>query len=78
VTGLPVVAPRVTEAASWGAALLAGIGAGHFISAAQASEETVHLERWYEPDPGRSARYQERFELYRQVYPALKEIHHRM
>jgi xylulokinase len=78
ITGIPVVAPRITEAASWGAALLAGVGAGHFASAAEAAEEMVHLERRFEPDPAREARYEERYQLYREVYPALKGIHHRI
>jgi xylulokinase len=78
ITGVPVVAPRITEAASWGAALLAGLGASHFASAAQAAEETVHLDRWFEPDAARAARYEERYALYREVYPTLKGIHHRM
>jgi xylulokinase len=78
ITGVPVVAPRITEAASWGAALLAGMGAGHFASAAEAAEETIQLERRFEPDPERMALYEERLALYREVYPALKGIHHRM
>jgi len=78
ITGVPVVAPRITEAASWGATLLAGLGAGHFASAAEAAEETVHLDRWFEPDAARAARYEERSALYREVYPTLKGIHHRM
>jgi xylulokinase len=78
ITGVPVVAPRITEAASWGAALLAGLGAGHFVSAAEVAEETVYLDRWFEPNPERAARYKERYALYREVYPALKGIHHRV
>ena len=78
VTGIPVVAPRITEAASWGAALLAGTGAGHFASAAEAAEEMVHLDRRFEPDPERAARYKDRYALYREVYPTLRDIHHRM
>jgi xylulokinase len=78
ITGIPVVAPRITEAASWGAALLAGVGAGHFASAAEAAEEMLHLERRFEPDPARAARYEERYQLYREVYPTLKGIQHRM
>lgn len=78
ITGIPVVVPRTTEAAGWGAALLSGAGSGHFASAAQAADEMLHLERRFEPDSKRAARYEERYELYREVYPALKEIHHRM
>ncbi len=78
ITGIPVVVPRITEAAGWGAALLAGMGAGHFSSAAQAAEEMLHLEQRFDPDPARAARYEERYVLYREVYPALKVLHHRM
>jgi xylulokinase len=38
ITGIPIVVPRITEAACWGAALLGGVGAGVFGSAAQAME----------------------------------------
>jgi xylulokinase len=78
ICGIPVIAPRITEAASWGAALLAGAAAGHFSSAAEAAEEMLHLDRKFEPNPKRMARYEERYELYREVYPALRDIHHRM
>lgn len=78
ITGIPVVVPRITEAAGWGAALLAGIGTGYFSSAAQAAEEMLHLVQRFEPDPVQAARYEERYTLYREVYPAVKGLHHRM
>jgi xylulokinase len=78
ITGVPVVAPRITEAASWGAALLAGVGAGHFANAASAAQKLIHLERRFEPHPERMARYDERYALYQELYPTLKDIHHRM
>ena len=74
ITGIPVVVPRVTEAACWGAAVLAGVGAGYFASASEAAEETLHLERRFEPDPERLHDMRERFALYREVYPTLKGI----
>jgi xylulokinase len=78
ITGIPVVVPRITEAACWGAALLAGAGAGHFASAAKAAEERLQLRRRIEPDPERQARYAARYTLYQEVYPAVKSIHHHM
>jgi xylulokinase len=78
ITAIPVVRPRVTEAACWGAAILGGVGAGIYASAAQASEETLHLERDYAPDRERQTRYDEHFALYREVYPATVSIHHRL
>jgi xylulokinase len=78
ITGIPVLVPRITEAACWGAALLAGAGAGHFSSAAQAAQEMLQLERKLEPHPERMARYETRYALYREVYPAVTTIHHRL
>jgi xylulokinase len=78
ITGIPVVAPRVTEAACWGAALLAGMGAGVYADVAQAAEATVRLERRFAPDPERVCRYGERYALYRELYPALADLSHRM
>lgn len=78
ITAIPVVVPRITEAACWGAALLGGAGAGHFPSAAQAAAQMLRLERRFEPDAARSARYAARYELYREVYPAVVSIQHRL
>ncbi|HET6443571.1 MAG TPA: FGGY-family carbohydrate kinase [candidate division Zixibacteria bacterium] len=78
ICGVPVVVPAITEAASRGAALLAGAAAGHFSSAAEAAEKKLLFGRRFDPDLKRKALYDERFDLYREVYPALKSIHHRM
>lgn len=78
VTGIPVVAPEITEAAAWGAAMLAGHGVGAFPDLAETAARTVRLTRRFEPDAARLAAYAERFTLYREVYPAVKSIHHRL
>jgi len=78
ITGIRVVAPKITEAACWGAAVLAGAGAECFSSIAQAAEEMVQLERKFEPDSERMARYETHYALYRELYPVLAPIHHRL
>jgi xylulokinase len=78
ITGIPVVVPRVTEAACWGAALLAGVGAGCFDSIAPASEQSVVLTETYQPDPDRSKRYAELFAVYQKLYPTIKDILHQL
>jgi len=78
ITGIPIVVPRITEAACWGAALLGGVGAGVFGSAAQAMEGMLHLDQRFEPDPARAARYEERYALYREIYPAVRAINRRL
>ena len=78
ITGIPVVTPKITEAAGFGAALLAGVGAGLFPSAAEAANRFLQLTDEYHPDPARHAAYTRQFELYQQVYPALAPITHQL
>ncbi|MBN1249199.1 MAG: hypothetical protein JXC32_16190 [Anaerolineae bacterium] len=78
ITGVPVVTPRVTDAACWGAALLAGHAAGCFESLARAASESVHLDRRFDPVPSHASVYAERYALYREVYPTLKSLLHRV
>jgi len=76
ITGIPVVTPKITEAAGFGAALLAGVGGGVYPSAAEAANRFLELTDEYQPDPSRHAAYTRQFELYQQVYPAVAPITH--
>lgn len=78
ITGIPVITPRVTEAAAFGAALLAGAGAGLWPSAADGAERFLELTDTYEPDPARHAAYSELYQRYREVYPAVVPITRRL
>jgi xylulokinase len=78
ITGIPVVTPRVTEAAALGAALLAGVGAGLFPNAVEASGRFLQLTETFTPEPARHADYTRQYELYRQVYPAVAPISHQL
>ncbi len=74
ITGIPVITPRITEAAAFGAALLAGAGVGLWSSAAEGAERFLELTRTFEPDAKRHAAYSELYERYREVYPAVAPI----
>jgi xylulokinase len=78
VTGIPVLRPAVTEAACWGAALLAAQGAGLFADAARAAETSVTFTDRFQPNSDRTIAFKERFQLYQQLYPLLKQIHARL
>jgi xylulokinase len=78
VTGIPVAVPRVTESACWGAALLAGYGVGLYQNIAEAAEQSVVLTSRYEPDPKRSKQYESMYKIYCDLYPAVKDILHRL
>lgn len=74
VTGKTIVVPASDTATTWGAAVLAGVGAGLFASYEEAVAGSVHHVRRHEPDPKNASVYSERYEIYRKLYPALKNI----
>jgi xylulokinase len=78
ITGIPVLRPRITEAAAWGAAVLAGHGAGLFPDIAGAVDRRLVLEKRYDPEPRSVERYQKSFAVYTQIYPALAPLLHQM
>jgi xylulokinase len=77
VLDLPLAVPAVADA-SFGAALMAGIGAGVFADAAEAVETCVRIEARHEPDPARAAFYAEMHGVYRDAALALQPISHRL
>ncbi|MBM3128374.1 MAG: hypothetical protein FJ009_07020 [Chloroflexi bacterium] len=78
ITGHRVTAPRIAEAACWGAALLAGVGAGLIPDVERAAESAQNLERTFNPDAERKKHYDTRYGIYRQLYPSLATILHQL
>jgi xylulokinase len=75
VTGHPLHTVSVEETGCFAAACVAGAGAGVFDSIEQPLEEFVRPLSTYEPNAARKARYDEIFDHYRQLYPAVRGIH---
>lgn len=75
VTGRPQELRRTSIGASYGMAYLAA-------RAVRPDDAEVTLDRWnpvervVEPDPDLAERYQRLYELYRQLYPATRDIQH--
>jgi xylulokinase len=74
----PVCSLSVSEAACLGVALLAGTAIGEYSSIEEAAEATVKVIETFEPDPKMVPRYEERYRLYREIYPLLSGFLHRM
>jgi len=74
ITGIPVAVPMVTEAAGLGAAILGGTAAGIFDNAAEAIKEYLQIKKTYHPDPENQKLFEERYQIYKKLYPAIKEI----
>jgi xylulokinase len=75
---VPLRVPHVTEAACLGAALLAGVACGVYRDLDAAVSSTVRLGPQITSDPQTRSAYDARFSLYRQLYPALKDLQRRL
>lgn len=77
VTGCEIKVPYADEATTLGAAILAGIGSGVYSGYKDAIEATVKIKRTHIPDLKQHKMYQDSFEKYMALYPALKDIYHK-
>jgi xylulokinase len=77
VLRLHVVLPEKADA-SFGAALLAGVGIGLFADERAAARLNRGQRDTHDPDPARADRYDALFELYRESKSRLTEINHRL
>ncbi len=78
ITGIPVAVPAVTEAAGMGAAILGGVATGVFDDPVQAINRHLTIQKVYEPDSSNKALFDERYELYKLIYPIVKGINHKL
>jgi xylulokinase len=78
VLGRPLEIPDVEEASPLGAAILAGIGVGLFRDEEDAYARVSRPGTTYHPDPERAAKYERWFAIYRDLYPATRELSHRI
>jgi xylulokinase len=78
VYGLPVVRTAADEGPAYGAALLGGVAAGVFADVEDACARVSLRPEVVEPDGGRGAAYEERYALYRELYPATVGLAHRL
>ncbi len=75
VLGRPVAKPLLDDA-SFGSALLAGVGVGVYPDPVTAVTRAARVETTLTPDPSRHARYRDLFAVYRRLHDALAEIDH--
>jgi xylulokinase len=71
-----LVTVNTTEGAAYGAALLAGVGSGHWASVAESCAATVRMVERTAPIAADAASYERAYAQYRALYPALKPIFH--
>jgi xylulokinase len=78
VLNVELVTVNATEGAAYGAALLAGVGAGAWPDVVTAAAACITETGSTRPTAEGAAKYDAIYAQYRQLYPALKEISHRL
>jgi xylulokinase len=71
VLGAELVTVNTTEGAAFGAALLAGVGAGLYASVPEACQATIQVTGRTTPEQRAMAEYERFYARYRALYPAL-------
>ncbi|REJ75948.1 MAG: xylulokinase [Acidobacteria bacterium] len=74
IYGHQVEIVEADEGAAFGAAILAGVGAGHWSSVPEACERSIRVAEQIDPDKENSSLLGERYEQFRKIYGALKEV----
>jgi xylulokinase len=68
-----LVTVNTTEGAAYGAALLAGVGAGAWPDVPTASRAAVKITGSTLPVPAQQEAYRKAYSIYRELYPVLKD-----
>jgi len=74
ILNIPVDVIETNEGPSMGAAMLAAVGCGEYKSVREASEAIVRVVDSYEPRRETALKYNDRYNEFRQIYPALKGV----
>jgi xylulokinase len=78
VYGTELVTINVEEGPAFGAALLAGVGAGAYSSVGEACKRTIREVRRTKPKKENTIIYEKYYQIYKSLYPALKNCFERV
>jgi ribulose kinase len=78
VSNVPISFTKVSEGPVLGAAIQASVGAGIHSDLATAANSMVHRARTIEPDAARHEEYRFWVDRYRELYPAIRDVQHRV
>jgi xylulokinase len=78
VYGKELVTLRTSEGSAFGAALLAGVGAGIYSSVEESAREAIQIRERMAPIEANVRLYDRQYEVYRHLYPAVRELAHQV
>ncbi|MBQ8216326.1 MAG: xylulokinase [Oscillospiraceae bacterium] len=74
VLGIPLDMVKTEQGPGYGAAMLAMVGCGRYASVIEAADALVEVASTTEPDAALQAKYQQQYEKFSRIYPALKGV----
>jgi len=74
VLNIPLEIPKTEEGPSYGGAMLAMVGTGRYESVEACAEKLLSVASVVTPEAQLAARYEEKYQNFKKIYPALKEL----
>jgi len=78
VYGKELVTLRTSEGSAFGAALLAGVGAGIYSSVEESAREAIQIRERMAPLAANVHIYDRQYDIYRNLYPAVRDLAHQL
>lgn len=78
ILGLPVLTVRNRQTGTLGGAILGAVAIGDYAAIEEASAHMVSFGQEYRPDPAKHAIYTQKLEIYKKIYPAVRDINHKI
>ena len=78
IYGKEVVTLRTSEGSALGAALLAGVAAKNYSSVEESAKQAIEVQDRVSPQPASVKIYDRQYQVYRNLYPAVRELSHQL
>ena len=74
VLGIPLEIVKTEQGPGYGGAMLAMVGCGEYSSVQACADTLVEVASTVQPDPAITARYEEKYQQFKKIYPACKQL----
>ena len=78
VLGIPLELVKTEQGPGYGGAMLAMVGCGKYESVQAAADALVEVAQTVQPDPELTARYEKKYQQFKNIYPACRELFSQM
>ena len=74
ILDIPLDIPATEQGPGYGGAMLAMVACGVYGTVREAADDLIHVRDTVQPDPERAALYEKRYQQFRQIYPACRQL----